>query len=148
MLDVVNAYDNWRSFRSQDPSPVHLSFLFDGSMFMLWIFSWNLILPTLVLGVIQTARVHRQPWTPLAFAAVVLTGPILSVAFNSWRNGGDGPAFDAHLLSWDVLGGLGFPVIAGVTVAAAWLLLRNVGTVDPAPAPPTGSAWTAAARSS
>ncbi|RNL80829.1 hypothetical protein [Nocardioides marmorisolisilvae] len=149
VFDILNAYRNWHSFHAGSSSSLHFSFLLDGSLFLLWIASWNLILPALVLGVIQTARVHRQPWTPLAYAAVVVTGPILSVAYNNWRNTRDADEmFDRHFLSWGSLGGLGFTAIAGVTMAAAWFLLRDVGTVDEAPAAPTGSTWTAAARSS
>jgi len=129
LMDVVNGYENWRSFHtSTDGFPRF--FQLGPSAFLLWIASWNLILPALVLGIIQTARVHRQAWTPMAFAAVAITGPIISVVFNQVRNGGDDLRIPDHLVSWDVLGGLGFVGIAAVTMLAAWVLLRNVGTAD------------------
>lgn len=144
LLDVANGVRNWQVFHDPDSGGHHLPFFFDAGFFILWILSCNLLIPALVLGVIQTARVHRQAWTPLAFAAVVITGPIAAFAFNELRNGGDDPGLEDHLFSWVTLGGFGFCVIAAATMAAAWVLLRNVGTVDVADAPPTSPAFAGA----
>ena len=135
IVDVAGSFRNWQVLHDQAHFGPSLPFFFDGAVFVLWIMSWNLLLPALVVGVIQTARVHRQVWTPLAYAAVVITGPVAAVFFNDLRNGGDGPGFDAGLVSWDTLGGLGFCAIAAATMLTAWQLLRNVGTVDPVPHP-------------
>jgi hypothetical protein len=124
-FDLLNSVDQalrWRDPNDGIPLPFGLGLL----LMIGWILSLNVLLPAIVLGIVDIAlgkaSVRSRVTRSVAYAVLVSAPAAALMVFSQLRNEAD--PIPLRLWSFQVFGGVVFPVAAWAVVIAAWMLLR------------------------